>query len=179
MNSCNGPNSFVNSSTCFSRSNNVLLLDARHALLKLVWWRGEFSAEIEQIILDMAQARIEIGIGIHGPNHANGRVQFVHRAVSPDTRRIFADASATGQPRCAVIAGARDDIGKPRHLRSALLEFRRDQAHKLKSLVTGVFELVLFVGGNVKHVPGLIDTSLPSRQTVPCPSITKISCSYG
>ncbi len=59
MNDLSGVRSFWHSSMVRSRTRDLLVADPDHALPRRFGWRGELAAEIEQLVLHLAQDLIE------------------------------------------------------------------------------------------------------------------------
>ena len=67
----------------------------------------EIGAEIEQIVLDQAQHRVEFArLGQMQPHHADGGVGLVHGAIGRDAQIVFRAALAAAERGGAVIAGS-------------------------------------------------------------------------
>jgi hypothetical protein len=93
--------------------------------------QAQVGAEIEQIVLDAPEHRVDIDggiIGWHGsdvchcrggrevhPRHANRGVGLVDGAVCGDAQAILADALAAAERRRPVVAGAGIDLVQNNH----------------------------------------------------------------
>ena len=81
----------------------------------------EIGPEIEQIVLDPAQHRIEFArVAEVQPHHADGGVGLVHGAVGRDAQIVFRAAFAAAERRGAVIAGLGIDAVEYDHWRVPL-----------------------------------------------------------
>src|SRR5215210_109955 len=68
----------------------------------------EVGAEIEQIVLDQAEHRIELARVVEmQPHKADGGVGLVDGSISADAQIVFRAAFAASQGRGAIIAGSR------------------------------------------------------------------------
>ena len=84
--------------------------------LALALGHGEVGAEIEQIVLDAPQHRIQFGrIGQMHPHNADRGVGLVHGAIGGNAQIIFRTAFAAAERGGAVIAGPRVDPIKHDH----------------------------------------------------------------
>jgi hypothetical protein len=78
----------------------------------------EVGAEIEEVVLDAAEHRVEVGMRAcrMQPGEPDAGVGLVHRPVGFDPKVILQAALAAAQSRRAVIAGARVDLVELDHL---------------------------------------------------------------
>ncbi len=67
---------------------------------------AEFSAQVEQIVLDAVQQRIDLGGRGRRAPQPDGAVQFVHVAQCGNARSVLGHAGLVAQAGGAVIAGA-------------------------------------------------------------------------
>lgn len=61
--------------------------------------RRKFGSHVEQLVLDASQQRVDLWRQRFRPGQANGRIQFIDRAIRFDARIVF------GDPRSAEEAG--------------------------------------------------------------------------
>ena len=79
-------------------------------------WRGEISAEVEEVVLDATEHGVEIGVaGCMETCDADGGVRFINRAIAFDAEIPLLDAFAGREARGAVVAGARVDLVQDNH----------------------------------------------------------------
>src|SRR5436309_3045563 len=95
---------------------DVPLLDARRRQTRLLLFgNAEVRAEMEEVVLDLSQHRSDRVVDAAGERQSDLAVQFVHRAVGLDARRVLSDPSPGAQARRAVVAGPRVDLRDARH----------------------------------------------------------------
>jgi hypothetical protein len=86
--------------------------------LALALGHREIGAEIEQVVLDQAQHRIEFArVAKVQPHHADGGVGFVHGAIGGDAQIVFRAALAAAERSGAVVAGLGIDAVEHDHRR--------------------------------------------------------------
>jgi hypothetical protein len=86
--------------------------------LALALGHGKVGAEIEQVVLDQAEHRVELArLAKMQAHHADRRIGLVDGSVSRDAQIVFRTALASPERRGAVIAGPRIDAIEHDHWR--------------------------------------------------------------
>ena len=93
--------------------------DPEHAFVFRVGRRGRLAADVEELVLDLAQRGVEPlvllaagaarfhALGVEDAHEADDGVQLVHGAVGHDARRVLGHALAADQAGLAAVAEPR------------------------------------------------------------------------
>src|SRR5215475_3212212 len=81
------------------------LAHAEHAFIDGFGWRRQLAAEVEQLILDLAEDLVEPAVTlalvdalrVEDADQADDGIQLVDRAVGDDSRRVLRDSLAADQ----------------------------------------------------------------------------------
>ncbi len=106
---------------------HLLVADADHAVPLGIRRRGELAAEVEELVLHLAENRVEARGDrrfrrrvVERAHDAEDRVQLVDGAVALDPRVVLGDTLAADEMRLALVAGPCVDlVDADRHVRNS------------------------------------------------------------